>query len=185
MQPRTADVRRVPTTGLTTDERTEIRALLDGAFGEDDEERFTDDDWEHALGGVHFILVRDGRIVTHASVVERTLAIDGRSVQTGYVEAVATATGHEGQGFGSLVIEDVDRYIDDRYELGALGTGRHAFYGRLGWRTWQGRSAVREPGGDRPTPDDDGYIMVLRTRRSPAFELTGTISCDVRPGDVW
>lgn len=161
-----------------------MRRLLEDAFG-DDEERFTEDDWLHAAGGVHFVLDVDGEIVTHAAVVERELHLDGRPFRTGYVEAVATLPGRQGAGFGSMVMEDVAAYVTKRFELGALGTGRHHFYERLGWRTWRGPSSVRTEDGDRRTPDEDGYILVLPTRTSPPLDLNGTISCDWRPGDVW
>jgi aminoglycoside 2'-N-acetyltransferase I len=145
----------------------------------------TEDDWKHALGGTHFILELDGRIVAHASVVERELRVDGRTLRTGYVEAVATTPDRQGKGLGSLLMDDVTAWIRDRFELGALGTGRHSFYERLGWRTWAGPSSVRTPNGDRQTPDDDGYILVLATPSSPALDLSAPISCDWRPGDVW
>ena len=127
----------------------------------------------------------DGEIVTHASVVERELHVDGRPLRTGYVEAVATSIDRQGAGFGSLVMADVTSYIRDRFELGALGTGRHRFYGRLGWLTWTGPSSVRVPGGTRRTPDEDGYILVLPTPSSPPLDLATPISCDWRGGDVW
>ena len=101
------------------------------------------------------------------------------------MEAVATAPDRQGAGFGSLVMADATAYIRDRYELGALGTGRHRFYERLGWLTWIGPSFVRTATGTDPTPDDDGYIMVLRTPGSPILELTESIVCDWRTGDVW
>ena len=155
------------------------------AFGADEEERFTDADWAHAVGGMHFVLDLDGEIVTHASVVERELHVAGRPLRTGYVEAVATASGREGAGFGSLVIADVTSYIRDRFELGALGTGRHRFYERLGWLTWTGPASVRTLEGPRRTSDEDGYILVLPTPSSPALDLDAPISCDWRSGDVW
>jgi aminoglycoside 2'-N-acetyltransferase I len=145
----------------------------------------TEDDWKHALGGTHFILELDGRIVAHASVVERELRVGGRTLRTGYVEAVATTPDRQGKGLGSLLMDDVTAWIRDRFELGALGTGRHSFYERLGWRTWAGPSSVRTPNGDRQTPDDDGYILVLATPSSPALDLSAPISCDWRAGDVW
>jgi aminoglycoside 2'-N-acetyltransferase I len=178
-------VRHVLTASLTLPERSRIRSLLDAAFGTDEDERFTDEDWAHALGGTHFILVRDRRIVTHASVVERTLEVGTRRMRTGYVEAVATDGSMEGRGYGSRVMADVRAFILERFELGALGTGRQRFYGRLGWETWRGPSSVRAPDGHHLTPDDDGYIMVLRTPRSANIDPTAPISCDWRSGDVW
>lgn len=176
---------RLPTHDLSERDITCIRELLVASFGSDDDERFTDDDWEHAVGGVHFVLELDGEIVTHASVVERELHVDGRPIRTGYVEAVATAQDQQGAGFGSLVIADVTAYIRERFELGALGTGHHRFYGRLGWLTWTGPSFVRTPEGTVRTPDEDGYILVLPTSSSPPLDLSSSISCDPRAGDVW
>ena len=73
---------------------------------------------------------------------------------------------------------------DAMRELGALGTGRHSFYERLGWRTWLGRTSVRTAEGLQPTPDEDGYILVLATPTSPELNLHAPITCHWRPGDV-
>ena len=162
-----------------------IRVLLERAFGSDEEERFTDNDWDHAVGGVHFVLDLDGEIIAHASVVERELHVDDRPLRTGYVEAVATAPDRQGAGFGSLVMADVTAWIKDRFELGALGTGRQRFYERQGWLLWAGPSFVRTSKGPLRTPEEDGYIMVLPTPSSPALGLTARISCESRPGDAW
>ncbi len=178
-------LRRLPTEAVSDAEIAIIRALLDAAFGTDDDERFTDADWDHAVGGVHFVLDFEGDIVAHASVVEREIRIGDLPLRTGYVEAVATATDQQGRGLGSVLMADVNAWIRQRFELGALGTGRHHFYERLGWQTWAGPSSVRTPDGPRRTPDEDGYIVVLRTPSSPTFDLAEPISCDWRLGDVW
>ncbi|PZR63998.1 MAG: aminoglycoside 2'-N-acetyltransferase [Chloroflexi bacterium] len=178
-------LRRVSTESLTPREISAIRDLLAAAFGSDDEERFGEDDWQHALGGTHFLLEVGDEILTHAAVVERTLEIDGRPLHTGYVEAVATAPNRQATGFGSSVMAEVTAHIRDRFELGALGTGRHRFYERLGWQKWAGPSFVRTAGGLRRTPDEDGYILVLATRSSRPLDLAAPISCEWRPGDVW
>jgi aminoglycoside 2'-N-acetyltransferase I len=180
-------LRRVRTGDLTAPEVVAIRAIMVDAFGSDEDERFTDDDWDHAIGGMHFVLDVNGEVVTHASVVERDLHVAGQPLRTGYVEAVATAPARQGAGFGSIVMTDVTAWIQSTFELGALGTGRHRFYERLGWQTWRGPSSVRPAGGGPPdrTPEDDGYILVLATPISPPLDFTATISCDWRPGDVW
>ena len=178
-------LRQLQTTDLTAAEIDAIREIMRLAFWDDEDERFTDADWEHALGGVHVVLDAGAEIVTHAAVVERELHVDGRPLRTGYVEAVATLPGRQGEGFGSMVMTEVNGIIRERYELGALGTGRHDFYQRLGWKTWDGPSFVRTPEGPRRTPDEDGYILVLETPSSPALDLAAPISCEWRPGDVW
>ncbi len=183
--PDRVQLRRLATDELTAPESAALRAMLDAAFGADEAERFDDDDWQHGLGGVHFVLEVDGRIVAHASVVERELHVGDRPLRTGYVEAVATAPDRQGQGFGSIVMIDATYYIRETFELGALGTGRHAFYERLGWRTWRGPAFVRAPDGPCRTPDEEGFILVLETPTSPRLDLSAPISCDWRPGDVW
>ncbi len=76
--PDRVELRRLATDDLTASESVALRAMLDAAFGTDEDERFGDDDWQHGLGGVHFVLEVDGRIVAHASVVERELHVGDR-----------------------------------------------------------------------------------------------------------
>jgi aminoglycoside 2'-N-acetyltransferase I len=180
-------LRRLPTSALTASEREAIRTLMVEAFHDESEpeEAFSDDDWQHALGGTHVVLDVDGEILAHASVVERRLQVAGLGLRTGYVEAVATSPARQGEGFGTLVMEDVGAIIRAGFELGGLGTGAQHFYERLGWRVWPGPTLVRAPGGDRATPDDDGFVMVLRTPTTPPLDETSQISCEWRPGDVW
>ena len=123
-------LRTLATTDLTGHEIDAIRALMTAAFGTEEDERFSDDDWRHALGGTHFVLELGAEIVSHASVVEREVHVDGRPLRTGYVEAVATAPDRQGKGYGSVVMDAVGAHIRAGFELGALGTGRHRFYER-------------------------------------------------------
>lgn len=181
-----ARLRLLATDELAPEDTAAIRALMAAAFGPPEaEEGFDDDDWQHALGGVHVVLDVDGEIVAHAAVVEREIQVGGRPLRTGYVEAVATAPGRQGRGYGSAVMEAVGTIIRERYELGALGTGSHGFYARLGWRTWQGPTAIRTASGDVPTPAEDGCIMVLATPTTPLLDPTELITSDERPGDAW
>jgi aminoglycoside 2'-N-acetyltransferase I len=178
-------IRRLATPELTPAEVAAIRAIMVEAFGPDEDERFGEDDWAHALGGGHVVLDLDGEIVSHAAVVEREIHVAGRPLRTGYVEAVATAPSRQGEGFGSLVIGEVNDIVRASYELGMLGTGRHRFYERLGWRTWRGPSSVRTSAGERRTPDEDGFLLVLVTPSSPPLDFDAPISCEWRAGDVW
>ena len=98
---------------------------------------------------------------------------------------MATAPDVQGSGFGTQVMEEVGTIIRDGYELGTLGTGAHRFYERLGWETWPGQAFVRTSEGSQRTPDDEGFIMVLRTLATPVLDPRDPISCEWRPGDVW
>ncbi len=177
-------LRQLGSDDLTPADTAAIRAILFEAFGTGDE-AFAEDDWTHALGGRHFVLDVAGRIVTHASVVERELRIGGRAARTGYVEAVATAPGDQGLGYGTMTMEAVTTYVRRAFDLGALGTGRHAFYERLGWETWRGPAYVKTAEGEFRTVEDEGYILVLRTPTSFAFDGSEPISCDERVGEAW
>jgi aminoglycoside 2'-N-acetyltransferase I len=178
-------LRQVHTADLTRVEERAIRRLLEAAFGTADEDRFREEDWQHSVGGLHFVLDLGGEVVAHASVVERELHVAGMPLRTGYVEAVATAPGHQGRGFATRLMREVGTDIRGRFELGALGTGLHGLYERLGWLTWAGPTSVRTPAGEQRTPEEDGYILVLPTSTSPPLDLAAPISCDWRPGDAW
>ena len=177
-------VRRLSSDELTPREVASLRGLFDASWP-DPEDAFAHEDLLHAMGGVHFVVETDGAIVSHASVVERELHTGGHRLATGYVEAVATLPEHRRLGYASATMEEVGRHIDRSFPLGALGTGLHAFYERLGWITWKGPTFVRADGGLEPTLDEDGYILVRLTPTSPQLDLSAPISCDWRPGDVW
>jgi len=180
------ELRRLASAELSAPDDARLHELMRDAFEGDEHGGFTEDDWQHALGGTHFLLESDGRIVCHASVVSRELHVDGVQLSTAYVEAVATDPRRQGQGLGSQVMRAVGDFIDaGTWQLAALGTGSQGFYERLGWRVWRGPSFVRTPAGDVATPDEDGYIMVRLTPRSPAVSWDAPISCEWRPGDVW
>jgi aminoglycoside 2'-N-acetyltransferase I len=179
-----AAVRRLASDELSSEAVASLRELFAAAWA-DDPDGFTDQDWDHALGGRHFILDERGEIVAHASVVERELHADGHRLATGYVEAVATSPRHQRRGHGSVLMLEVDDYIDRTFRLGALDTGSPLFYERLGWVVWKGPTFVRTGTGLTRTEDEDGSVLVRLTPTSPKLDLRAPISCDWRPGEVW
>lgn len=159
----------------------DLHALCVRAFEGD----FDPEDWEHAIGGTHFVAFLADRPVSHASVVPRTIFVDETPFDSGYVEAVATETEFQGRGLGTRVMREATRVIRTAFDLGALGTGEHGFYERLGWERWAGPSYVRTAAGLSRSEDDDDGIMVLRFGPSATIRLTGSISCEGRSGDDW
>ncbi|MEP7360427.1 MAG: GNAT family N-acetyltransferase [Chloroflexota bacterium] len=171
---------------LTAAEVARLHELMLDAFKDDEFGGFTEEDWQHAVGGTHFLLESDGVIVSHASIVTRELHIGGVPLQSAYVEAVATDPSRQHQGLGTKVMRSVGDFIDaGTWQIAALGTGSQSFYERLGWRVWDGHAFVRSAAGDVATPDEDGYIMIRLTPRSPALNWDEPLSCEWRPGDVW
>ncbi|MDQ4095614.1 MAG: GNAT family N-acetyltransferase [Actinomycetota bacterium] len=160
---------------------SEIRRLLDTAFSGE----FSDDDWEHTLGGLHAVAFDDDLVVAHAAVVERTLAVGERTFRTGYVEGVATLPGREDAGYGSLVVGRVTDEVRRAFEMGALSTDRYSFYERLGWKRWRGPTFVRDGAEVVRTEDEDDGVMVLRFGPSADVDLTSSITCEARTGDDW
>ena len=160
---------------------TEIRRLLGDAFEGD----FSEEDWQHTLGGWHVVVAESGTLVSHAAVVPRDLHVGDRRVRTGYVEGLATAAARQRQGLGSLAMAAVGELLRGRFEMGALSTGRHHFYERLGWERWHGPTFVRHGSQTIRTEEEDDGIMVLRYGASSGVDLRASLSCESRTGDHW
>ena len=158
-----------------------VRRMLDDAFGR----RFSDDDWAHAQGGRHVVVVEGDQVLSHAAVVGRRLFVDGRPFEVGFLEAVATAPDRQGVGLGSAVVEEVSAVVRRVFEMGALSTGAHGFYETLGWERWSGPTSVLHDGVAVWSPSDDGGVMVLRHGPSAGIDLAAPIACEPRSGDDW
>ena len=175
-------VRTAHTADLTTVERARVRDLLDRAF----DGGFTDHDWEHALGGLHVLVVDGGIPVAHAAVVQRRFRHDDRTRRGGYLEAVAVHPRWRGRGLATAVLGPAERIIDHAYELGALSASAAArgLYLARGWLPWQGETWALSPSGPVRTADEDESTLV-RIVPGTALHLTGSLACDWRDGDVW
>lgn len=158
-----------------------IRRLLEDAFVGD----FSQDDWEHTLGGWHVVIAEADVALAHAAVVPRTLEISGRPFRSGYVEGVATAPHRQCEGLGTLAMSRLGEVLRSRFDVGFLSTSRHAFYERLGWERWRGPTFVRRHGELLRTEEEDTGIMVLRFGTSLQLDVTGAVVCEARTGDDW
>jgi len=176
-----AVVRTAHTADLSRQELRAIRRLLDDAFDGD----VTDDDYEHALGGLHVLAYEGPELVGHGSVVMRRLLHGGRALRTGYVEGVAVRADRRRRGHGGAVMAELERVITAAYELGALGATDEAaaFYADRGWQRWTGTASVLAPGGIERTASEEGgvYVLPVRAKLTP----DGDLACDWRDGDVW
>ena len=173
----TAHTARVPTDLLGS-----ARALMDRAFDD-----FEDEDWSHAIGGEHALVVEDGRVVAHGCVVLRRFLSGERVLRVGYVEAVAVEPDRQRQGLGTAVMAALEQLAPayDLLALGASDEGR-AMYDARGWVPWRGPLSVLGPTGVVRTAEEEGYVLVLRGSVDLAdLDLDAELTCDWREGDVW
>ncbi|MFD7616878.1 GNAT family N-acetyltransferase [Streptomyces sp. NPDC059802] len=178
-----ATLRTAHTSRLAPAALDEIRALLDTAFDGD----FSDDDWDHGLGGIH-ACVRDsnGLLLAHGSVIQRRVVHLGRSYRIGYVEAVAVRADRRREGLGGRIMAALEEVVDGAYAFGALSASAAgaALYAGRGWRVWPGRIAVQARYGVERLPDEEGstYVRGAAGRVLPVG--SGTLVFDWRDGDV-
>ena len=174
------ELRTAHTAELDDGTRTAIRRLMDGAFG-----IVSEDTFENVLGGVHALLVEDGVLIGHASVVQRRMLHGGRALRTGYIEGVAVRADRRRRGHGAALMSVLERIVRGGYQLGALGASDDGarLYASRGWQRWRGPIAALTPDGTRRTPAKDGAIYVLPV--AVPVDLSGELVCDWRPGSLW
>jgi aminoglycoside 2'-N-acetyltransferase I len=178
-----SDLRVAASGELGAAEWDELTELCISAFDEP-----WDGYWESIGPGTHVIATDGrGRMEAHAAIVDRLLYPGDLVVPAAYVEAVAVLPERQRSGLGTEVMEVINGIIDERYPLGALGTGSQPFYARLGWEVWRGPTWIRQGDGRlQRSADEDGGIMVRRTPSTPdALDLDAPIAVDWRPGEVW
>jgi len=175
------DVQVAHTAWLDPSQLPAIRELLDEAFNGD----LDDEDYEHALGGIHALVWEGPELIGHGSVVMRRLLHERRALRTGYVEAVAVRSDRRRRGLASAVMTELERIVRGAYEIGALGASDQArdFYAGRGWQVWPGTASVVSPAGIERTADEEGGIYVLPV--SAQLNPDGDLACDWRGGDVW
>jgi aminoglycoside 2'-N-acetyltransferase I len=173
----------IPTSELSGGERAGLRQMLNRAFLGS----FDDDDWDHALGGLHVVVTDRHKPIGHAAVVQRQFQHRGRAWRCGYVEAVAVDPSWRGQGFGAAIMAEAERLIDHGYDLGALSasTVARGLYAARGWLPWQGPTWALSPTGPLRTEDEDDSTFVRVVAGGADLSLTDALTCDWRNGDVW
>jgi aminoglycoside 2'-N-acetyltransferase I len=178
--PDVTELRTAHTADLGTGLVAAIRDLMNAVF-----DGVSDDTFDNALGGVHALILEDGELIAHGSVVQRRLLYGGRALRTGYVEGVAVRADRRRRGHAATVMAGLERVIRSAYHLGALGASPEGslLYASRGWQLWQGPCSAMTPDGIVPTPDSDGFIHVLPV--SVPLDVTAELTCDWRPASRW
>jgi aminoglycoside 2'-N-acetyltransferase I len=100
------ELRTAHTADLDDETRAAVRALMDAAF-----DGVSDDTFDNVLGGVHALVVEDGELIGHASVVQRRLLHGGRALRTGYIEGVAVRSDRRRRGHGDAMMAALERIV--------------------------------------------------------------------------
>ncbi|MDZ7630314.1 MAG: GNAT family N-acetyltransferase [Gemmatimonadaceae bacterium] len=172
------DIRHTKT--LPRDLLDELLTLCEAAYEEPLAQEF-----RNVGPGLHACGRLDGRIVSHAMIVDRTVITDGiTTLRTAYVELVATHPAHQHRGYATAVLRALVPHMQS-YDIAALSPSESGFYARLGWELWRGPLAVRTDSGEEPS-DAEEEVMILRLPRTPAsLNVAAPLSVEWRPGDAW
>ena len=135
------ELRTAHTADLAAAEKAAIRGLMDAVF-----DRVSDDTFDNVLGGVHALILEDGELIGHGSVVQRRMLHAGRAMRTGYIEGVAVRADRRRQGHGARLMAPLERIVRSataaaqRYDLGALGASPDGarLYASRGWQRGAG-----------------------------------------------
>jgi aminoglycoside 2'-N-acetyltransferase I len=158
--------------------RSQIRDLMDAAF-----DGVSDDTFENVLGGIHALVIEDGELIGHASVVQRRMLHGGLALRTGFIEGVAVRAERRRRGHGDAMMAVLERIVRSGYQLGALGASADGsrLYSSRGWQLWRGPVSAMTPDGIRPTP----HVMVYVLPASVPVDVTAELTCDWRPAALW
>ncbi len=137
------------------------------------------------LTRVHVLGYVDGRLVSHALWLERRLRVGGGTwLNAAYIEGVATQPDLQGRGYGSAVMRRVAQEIGG-FDLGALSPAVPEWYERLGWERWRGPLRIEKDGVVEATSYEDELVMVYRTPRTGALDLTAPLTGEWRSFEPW
>jgi len=106
--------------------------------------------WSHADRRVIVWADDEPEPVAHAGLYFRDGLGDGRPLRFGGLGGVMTRTGRQGEGFASAALDAAQAVLrEERVDLGLLfcESRLFPFYGRLGWRAFEGAVLIDQPSG--------------------------------------
>lgn len=169
------------TADLPDSTRTALRTLLEEVYEDD----FGDEDWDHALGGLHTIALLEDQLVGHATLVQRAFLIGNQPQRVGYLEAMGVHPNLQRRGIGQAIMAQVKAQVTNGYDFGALSASDQGFglYKASGWVVWQGALRVMTINGVQDAVEDAGGVMVYDY--AGKLSTAQILTCDYRSGDVW
>ncbi|MBT2442524.1 GNAT family N-acetyltransferase [Streptomyces sp. ISL-36] len=178
----TDSLRLAPTHELRPERLRTLREMLDAAFGGG----FSDEDWDHALGGIHAWIEDERGVAAHGSVIMRRALHRSRSYRVGYVEGVGVRADRRRQGLAGRLMAELERVIDGAYAFGALSASDDgaALYAARGWRLWEGRIEVLGPDGLVRLPEEEGSTFLRSAGGRVLPDPAAALAFDWRDGDV-
>ncbi|MEW2115280.1 GNAT family N-acetyltransferase [Streptomyces sp. NPDC005474] len=178
-EPVTVHVRH--TEQLSKQERHDLRTMLEKVFGRS---RYTDESWEHCLGGVHYLLRYGDTLVAHGALVPRYLRQGDRVLRGVYGESMATLYDWRELGFGSIIVAMATANVRNNYDIGVFAASKYAFYERLGWEKWRGPTFIETEHGIEPRGPARGAVM-FRLPKHSTIDPDAELVTDMRKGDPW
>jgi len=112
-------------------------------------------------------------------VLTRAVSLDGRALRIGGVGGVMTRPLARGRGHASAAWWHAAALLgvepDCAFALLVCPTARAAFYARRGWRPFDGRLLIAQPGGTLPLAINAALVLPLHgpTARMGTLDLCG------------
>jgi predicted N-acetyltransferase YhbS len=117
----------------------------------------------------------DGELVSHAAIFVRELQVDRQPVQVAGLGSVMTAAAHQGQGFGTAVVQRMMEFVraelDVSFMLLICHPHRVSFYQRLGWQELSVTLWCEGSDGRRELPYLQAMAMPVRSPVLPQREI--------------
>lgn len=140
--------------------------------------------WHGSAPAFTVLLERDGRVITHVGVVQRTVSVGGMDVRVAGVQNVFVLPEYRGRGLGDRVLHAaMAEAMWRKLDLGLLFClpALEKVYARCGWKTLPRRTVrATRAGGQRYVLDEKNIMMFypLAMEQLPPGEI------DLR-GDDW
>lgn len=117
------------------------------------------------------VVLLDGNLASHVAVVEREIAIGGRSVRVAGISSVMTEPGLEGQGFATAALlaatELIRKTLDVPLAVLTCLDHRCSFYARFGWIETDAAVYCDQPTGQALLNGPGRHVMVLPVGSAP------------------